>query len=115
MALEILQAYIGRDFEEVLLLELQPVGGTAFETVSVDTVTRAIFRFGDYCIDTEDLVPLISLEENATRVEMKLGQITGLVAGKYTGYLTIYDATNTNGLPWEKLTVVVWPWPVCPA
>ena len=86
MSLTILNAYIGRDFEETLVLEYQPGGESAFETVAVDTVTRAIFRFGDYCIDTEDAEPLITLEENATRVVMQLGMIEELVAGRYTGF-----------------------------
>jgi len=111
---DILQAYIGRDFEEVLLLELQPVGGSAFETVEDDAVTRATFRFGDYCIDTDDAEPLIELQDNATKVAMKLGLIDELVAGRYAGYLTVFDATNTAGLPWQKMTVRVSSWPICP-
>jgi len=109
-----LYAYIGRDFEEVVLLEYIPEGGSDYETIPDDTATQAIFRFGSYCIDTDDAEPLIEFQDNATKVAMKLGLIDELVAGRYTGYLTIYDATNTNGLPWQKVTVRVSSWPICP-
>jgi hypothetical protein len=109
-----LQAYIGRDFEEIVLLEYKPVGESDYETIPDDTATQAIFRFGAYCIDTDDDEPLIEFQDSNTKVAMKLGLIDELKAGQYTGYLTIYDATNTNGLPWEKISVRVWPWPICP-
>jgi hypothetical protein len=111
-----LNAYVGRDFDEIILLEYLPVGGSDYETVPIDTVTRAVFRFGDYCIDTDEVehADLISLTENATQVEMKIGMISGLVQGTYKGWLTIFDAVNTNGIPWQLCKVQVWPWPICP-
>ena len=110
----LLNAYIGRNFEDVVLLEYIPVGSTAYETVANDTVTRAVFKFGDYCVDTDEALDAdyISLETNATRVALRLGGISGLAAGLYKGYLTIFDAVNTKGLPWVDFTVHALPWPV---
>jgi hypothetical protein len=110
------QVYIDRGNVESVLLEKRPRGETVFETVDDDTVLRAVFRFGSYCLDTDtDVAGNIELAENATVVNMKLGLISGLVAGQYDGYLTIYDALNPNGLGWGDMVLVnVQAWSICP-
>jgi hypothetical protein len=110
---ETLTVYIDRDKKTVLDLEYIPEGSSTYESVPEDTVLRAIFRFGPFCIDT-DSSDLIELSEDATSIEMNLGLITSLVAGGYVGYLTIYDAENTNGIPWQQYQVNVLAWDVCP-
>ena len=110
------KVYIGRGNVESILLRLRPVGGSAYQDVDDDTVLRAVFRFSTYCLDTDtDVAGNIELAENATVVNMKLGLISGLVAGQYDGYLTIYDALNPDGLAWGDMVVVnVQAWSVCP-
>ena len=110
------QVYIGRGNFESILLKKRAVGEADFETVDDDTVLRAVFRFSTYCLDTDtDVAGYIELAENATVVNMKLGLISGLVAGQYDGYLTIYDALNPDGLAWGDMVIVnVQAWSVCP-
>jgi hypothetical protein len=77
-------------------------------------VTRAIFRFGRYCVDTDIPADPIELIENETQVRMFLGLISDLREGTYMGYLTIYDAEAPHGIGWGRAErVKVIPWPVC--
>ena len=81
-------------------------------SVTSGAVTRAVFKFGDYCLDTDEADP-IALVDGATVVEMQLGLVSGLRRGTIPGKLTIYDNINTNGIAWGDSLVVVEPWDVC--
>lgn len=107
-------AYIGRDNTQTVLLEYKPKGSIAYETVPINTVTRAILRFGDYCLDTDDADPKFELTENETELAMQLGMVPNLVAGNYIGKLTIYDGTHPEGIPWQAYEIWVENWDVCP-
>jgi hypothetical protein len=113
----VLQVYIGRGNTESISLRLKPVGMDDYQDVEDDSVLRAVFRFSDYCLDTDtDVDGHIALAENATVVELKPGLISGLVAGQYAGWLTIYDALNPDGIAWgEEIIVNVRAWSSCPA
>ena len=113
--METITAYIGRDNIQTVLLELKPKSGTAYETVAINTVTRAILRFGDFCLDTDDADPIFELTEDETELAMKLGKVTNLTTGAYYAYLTIYDANHPNGIPWANFNISVQNWPVCAA
>ena len=112
--METITAYIGRDNIQTVLLEYKPKSGTAYETVAINTVTRAILRFGDFCLDTDDADPIFELTEDETELAMKLGMVTDIVAGDYIGQLTIYDGTHPNGIPWEDYRIRIEAWQVCP-
>ena len=114
---DILEVYIGRENEEALQLKYRRRGESDFRIVEDTSVTRAVFRFGPYCLDTEtDVDGLISLEENATMVILKPGLIAGLAAGEYTGRLIIFDGARVDhGLKWgPKYVVRVVSWGLCP-
>ena len=102
-----LWAYIGR--ENVEKLELLHNG----ERVPKNSITRAIIRFGTYCLDTE-LHNEIELTEDAQVLEIKLGLIPDLVSGKYKSYITIYPNLAEDGIAWASANVRVAEWPVCP-
>ena len=109
-----LMAYIGRSNVETLTLEYRPEGETAFVTVPEEAVLRAVFRFGAYCIDTNNEDDPIELGSNATKVHLQLGLIPLLAPGRHKdGLLTIYDAEHLDGLAWAEYSVRVVPWPVC--
>ena len=113
----VFQTYIGRGNTESIRLRYIPEGETEYETVEDDTVLRAVFRFGAYCLDTEtDIAGYITLAENATVVRIKPGLVAGITEGQYSGWLTVYDALNPDGLAWgDEIIVNVRPWSVCPA
>jgi len=103
-------AYIGRNNRNTL--ELLQDGAPVTESV----VTRAIFHFDSYCLDTEVLgdSAFIALSETAQSVYLWLGKLPGLVAGTYSGNLTIFDEIAVDGLAWGgKIVVNVREWPVC--
>lgn len=109
-----LMAYIGRSNVETLTLEYRPEGETEFVTVPETTVLRAVFRFGAYCIDSENEDDPIELSDDATKVHMQLGRIPLLGEGRYRdGLLTIYDAEHPDGLAWAEYRVRAVSWPVC--
>ena len=89
-------------------LQLQSDG----EVVTAGAVTRAVFRFGEHCIDTQDS-PLIELTDSATVVEMRLGLIEGLAKGRHKGWLTVYDNPHPEGVAWYETRVDIVDWPVC--
>jgi len=80
-------------------------------TVADNTVTRAQFKVAGSCFDT-DTDSEISLTNNATVVELSLGAMN-VNPGFYVGYLTIFDATTTNGLPWVEIEVRFKAWEKC--
>lgn len=112
--MEIITAYIGRDNVETVLLEYKPKNSTAYETVPVNTVTRAILRFGDYCLDTNDADPIFELTENETELAMQLGMVIDLAEGSHVGRLTVYDGDHPNGIPWQDYRIRIRQWNVCP-
>jgi hypothetical protein len=111
-----IDAYVGRDNARTIDLKL---GGAL---VDADTVTRVVFRLGDYCLDTSEPTDPFELVENATAVTMQLGlwsyATDGTVTGTVTGHLVVYDAVATNGLAWpegETINVTFHDWEACPA
>lgn len=101
-----LTVYIGRDNTDSLQLKKNGV------VVGNNIATRAQLHFGDFCLDTATDTN-IRLATNATVVEMEIGLTPSLVAGRYDGDLTIYDAVNTHGIAWANLTIDVVNWDVC--
>jgi hypothetical protein len=75
-----------------------------------------VFRFGDFCVDTEADPDVISLSSTGQAVNLHLGLTPDLVANrKYTGRLTVYLTGEDNGIAWEDYIVQTETWPVCPA
>ena len=79
--------------------------------VPANTLTRAQFKFGDFCVDTDDVDALIVFQESATEIKMWPGLIANLTPGSFTGYLTISDEDGTYA--WEDFKVTVHDWPTC--
>lgn len=80
-------------------------------TVANNTVTRAQFKVAGTCFDTNTDTE-IELTNNATVVELTLGAMA-VDPGFYIGYLTIFDATSTNGLPWIEAEIRFKSWDKC--
>jgi len=102
--------YIGRD--NTVVLTLQKSGAT----VAASVVTRAQFWLpGEAAVDGNPVVydtatdNDISLTNVATKVEITAGN-RQLKAGRYLGYLTIYDAVNTDGIAWATVPVSINGW-----
>jgi hypothetical protein len=107
-----LVAYIGRDNEE--RLELLNNGSV----VTAGAVTRAVFKFSAWCLDTEiDSEVFYFLNPANQTLCFKLGLVEGIRVGTFTtGRLTIYDHQNQNGIAWgPRMTVIINAWPVCSA
>ena len=84
------------------------------EAVTADAITRAVFRFGDFCADTNVAGDPIQLIEDATKVQVQAGLIPDLVEGSFEGKLTVFDTLSENGLAWGKaIKIKVISWPVC--
>jgi hypothetical protein len=106
--METLTFYIGR--ENFQHLELTQDG----DPVNENSVLRAVFRFGNHCLDT-DTSALIELYNNAQRLKIQGGLVPNLKVGACQGFLTLYDAVaDEKGLPWEHFFVEIREWPVCP-
>jgi hypothetical protein len=105
-----LTAYIGRDNEESIEL----LNGGSL--VTAQAVTKVVFKFGSWVINTDDDPTLIYFTDppNNQTVGMKLGKITGVTAGGYDdGKMTIFDTANTDGLSMEEvITVTIKAWPI---
>ncbi len=105
-----LMAYISRGNTEKL--ELTQNG----KVVPKNAVTRAVFKFGNYCIDTNvDSAEIIELINDAQVVQMRLGLVPKLVPGAYRrGTLTLFDAlTPVHGKAWIRADVRAQYWPIC--
>lgn len=105
------------DRDNVTRLELLEDG----ELVPEHAAKRAVLRFpasssptGDeVCLDT-DVDAEIELTDNATVLELRLGQQSQtLRPGLHRAKLTIYDNPHPNGIAWEELLVDVVGWSTC--
>ncbi len=103
-----IDVYISRGNVTIFLLKQdgqEVVGGA---------VTRAIFRFGEYCIDTDNPHHPISLIDNSKAVRMQLGLVNNLQIGRAIGRLTIYDTVVTEGIAWgESVKINIQEWKTC--
>ena len=101
--------YIDRDNIEKLALLQDGVAVTA------GAVTKAVLKFSDYCIDTDnDSDQIYFLDSDNQTVCVKIGQIDSIAVGCYKGFLTIYDSETVNGLAWVEVEINVYKWAVCP-
>jgi hypothetical protein len=108
--MDLINAYIGRN--NYAELELMQDG----VTVEEGAVTRAVLRFGSFCLDTEEVehADWIELNEDATKITLHLGLVTDLKPGRYNASLTLYDAASTKGIAWTTFVIRARSWPVCP-
>jgi hypothetical protein len=109
-------AYIGRSNSHILTFMRQGENDVIPVIVDEDVVTRAIFRFGAYCLDTNDIdsTGIFELEENAQKLRLHLGLISGITTGWYSGKLTVFDNVEEDGFAWAEILVRMVQWPVCP-
>lgn len=85
------------------------------ETVTANSVTRAKFTLPAHAstagtvevFDTNDSDA--SLTDNATVLQVDAGE-RDLQVGTYTGYITVYDSANPDGLAWATVQVEVKTW-----
>jgi len=105
----ILTAYIGRDNEERLELLQDGV------LVTASAVTRAVLKFGSFCLDTDvDTDEFYFLDSNNQVLCLKIGLLTGLAAKNYfDGKLTLFDNSNPEGLAWTNIHITVFNWNIC--
>ena len=99
---------IGRDNTVVMRLEQDG------QTVAPGAVTRVKLWIpagtdGGPVVFDSATDPDIELIDSATRVSIT-GLERDLKPGSYTGYLTVFDAANTNGLAWARPRVRVLSW-----
>lgn len=93
--------YNGRDNTIDLVLKQD---GTALNHT---TLTRLALELrGGSLLADSDASPAAFDFTNADKVVLKLGGL-GLPTGRHTVTLVAYDATNTSGIEWAELTVVV--------
>jgi hypothetical protein len=84
-------------------------------TIDPDVITRVVFwipgaAFADglpHLADTDG--DGLTLNNDATMVTVTLGEL-GMKPGIYSGKWTVFDAVNTNGLPWGSLEFKVSNW-----
>lgn len=109
MAIETLYAYIGRDNEEQIQLKQNNI------LVTTGAITRAVFKFGSYCLDTDiDTDEIYFLNDERTVLCLKLGLVTDIVPMANTvGKLTLFDVNNANGLAWAEINVTAVLWDLC--
>lgn len=110
MAIDI-DAYIGRgNSRRIQLLE----GGAL---VDPNIVTRVVIHFDGTCLDTDEPTDPISLINDETEIELKLGLCAFAAPGTITGNMTVFTTTGpTEGLAWpenERIAVTFHEWSAC--
>lgn len=100
------------DRNNAIELTLQQNGAT----VTANTVTRALLWLPASASVAGTEVTFDStadadttLIESATKVQIK-GGARALNPGRYTAYLTLFDAVNTDGLAWTTVPLKVEQW-----
>jgi hypothetical protein len=102
-----LRAWVGRANRQRLQLLQDGVA------VADGAVTRAVLKFGDYCLDTDEAGDPIELVDDATVVELQLGLVSGIAPMTATGRLTVYDNVHTQGIAWQEVLIDIGTWAVC--
>ena len=102
--------YLNRDNKVSLRLVLNDA------TIGDDIVTKAQLLIpGDHTVSGNDILidssvdSEISLASNATVVNIDIGGLS-LKTGLANCYLTIYDASNTDGIAWAQVPIRVLTW-----
>ena len=120
-----LVVYKGRDYRVHLKLEMRDLQTGEFVSVPPDSICRVVLALKgpmNYCIDSSAPSSPISLMEQGKTVQLQLGNINGLIVGRYHGWLTVFDWLADDGIPWavtgrnfDKPTfdLLVTQWPVC--
>ena len=90
--------YIGRDNSTDLTLETNGVA------IDASILTRAVVSLksgnASLNIDSASQSSLFNFTSGNGVIKIKLGLATGLAVGEYQASLTVYDATNTQGIVW---------------
>ena len=101
------KVYLGRDnaIYPVLYKDGSPYTGLA-------SITKMTLHFGDTVISSDDYSDNFdwTTEANTGEVAMKLGvpcETEGVSADSYQAELYVFDASNTNGVFWGYIPVVV--------
>ena len=120
-----LVVYKGRDYRVHITLEMRDLQTGEFVSVPPDSICRVVLALKgpmNYCIDSAAPSSPISLMERSKTIQLQLGNIEGLMLGRYHGWLTVFDWLADDGIPWavtgrnfDKPTfdVLVTQWPVC--
>ena len=101
-------AFIGRDNVEKLDIKKNGERVTAF------AVTRIVFRFGNYCLDTDLHPDLFYFLDSNRIIAIKLGLVPNLITGTHRGQFTVFDAEHPNGCAWKRASVRAYTWEKCP-
>jgi hypothetical protein len=84
------------------------------DNVRSDAIYRAMFKFGDFCVDTDNLDDPIELIEDNKKIQMQLGLVPGIQPGIYDGRLTVFDTGAPMGIAWgDPVKVKVYTWETC--
>jgi len=91
-------SYIGRDNSTDLLLEADNVA------IDATVLTRAVVNLksdtGSLDVDSDVEATLFDFTTGGGVVKIKLGLAIGVAVDEYQAKLTIYDASNTQGIVW---------------
>lgn len=90
--------YLGRDNEIALQLSTDGV------TMDHTTITRVQAVVGTLVIDSNS-IPTAFDFTHLDRLILRLGNVVGLMAGRYTATLIVFDASHSNGVVWGQFNL----------
>jgi hypothetical protein len=97
--------YLGHDNRVDLILKADGVA------VDLAPVTRMTLSVGTTLIDSDngasDAIRWAQSGYATGEVRISAGAVTGLTAGKYRSPLVVYDPTNTDGVVWGYVPMMV--------
>lgn len=92
-----------------LLQNGNPIVGNTATRVSL-LIPDALTNGEDLLLDTDG--QNMELIENSTKVLVNLKSVSNVEEGFYSGYLTVFDITNVDGIAWDTIEVYIRHWPI---
>ena len=98
--LAIERVYLGRDnsIDVVLTANGAPV--------DLSSVTRMLIEFGSKAVDSQTASGVFDWSSGGGVVIIRLGG-QEIAAGEYSARLVVYDPTNTHGIVWGDIMIMV--------
>lgn len=98
-------AYIGHDNTIDLILKADGVA------VSLASVTKITLTLGTLLIESTnqatDPIRWNQAGYDTGEVRLQIGEVEGLVEGKFSAPLIVYDSTNDDGIVWQLIPLIV--------
>jgi len=94
-----LSIIIGKDNKQIVKLYDDSTG--SMEPSTLDALSRVTLEIGDILIDSDTDAGYFDWSANDGTIVIDIGNAPNLIPGIFKTYLTVYDASQPDGIQWS--------------